>query len=44
MESLLADPVRRAEMGAAGRLRVQREFSVQHMVGEHMRLYRSLVE
>ncbi|MEY2777744.1 MAG: hypothetical protein RLY30_1842 [Pseudomonadota bacterium] len=44
IEALLADPVRRAEMGAAGRLRVQREFSVQHMVGEHIRLYQSLVE
>lgn len=41
IESLLRDEGLRVRMGQAGRTRVQQEFSVDRMVGEHLRLYQS---
>lgn len=42
--SLLADPERTRAMGAAGRERVQREFTVDRMVEQHLELYAQALE
>ena len=42
VNSLLDDPALAAEQGAAGRRRMEDEFSVRHMVEAHARLYRGL--
>jgi glycosyltransferase involved in cell wall biosynthesis len=39
----LADPALRERYGTAARARVQKAFSLQEMVGQHERLYRSLL-
>lgn len=40
---LLDDPARRAAYGAAARTRVEREFSLEHMVSETVSLYEQLI-
>jgi glycosyltransferase involved in cell wall biosynthesis len=42
--ALLADPQLRAEMGARGRARVEKEFSVERMVEGTVAVYRELVD
>lgn len=42
--SLLDDAEQRRQLGANGRLRMQREFSVDSMVTEHLALYRSILD
>jgi glycosyltransferase involved in cell wall biosynthesis len=42
LTKLCTDPALRSRMGAASRDRVERLFSLQHMIGEHERLYLSL--
>lgn len=42
LEELLRDPVRRAEMGAAGRGLAEREFSNPRVIAETLKLYRDL--
>jgi glycosyltransferase involved in cell wall biosynthesis len=42
--ALVMDPARRQRMGAAGRKRVEREFSEQYVVAETLALYRKLVK
>lgn len=39
---LLEDPAKRKQMGAAGRERILREFSIEQMVEKHAALYREL--
>jgi glycosyltransferase involved in cell wall biosynthesis len=41
IDELLADPARRARMGAAGRARVEREHTVERMASRYLDLYRS---
>ena len=41
--SLLDDPERRAQMGAAGRQRMQDEFSIDRMAEQHIELYESIL-
>ncbi len=41
--SLLADPARRAQLGAAARERVLREFSIERFRAEHVALYERLL-
>jgi glycosyltransferase involved in cell wall biosynthesis len=41
--SVLADPERAQAMGASGRERVQREFTVDRMVDQHLELYRRML-
>lgn len=40
IDELLADPARRARMGAAGRARVEREHTVEQMASRYLALYR----
>ena len=42
--TLAADPELRARMGAAGRARMQKEFSIATMVDKHVALYESIVD
>lgn len=42
--SLLGDPERARAMGAAGRERVQREFTIDRMVEQHLELYTQALE
>ncbi len=42
--TLLNDPQRAREMGAAGRERVEAEFTVDRMVEQHLELYDSLID
>jgi rhamnosyl/mannosyltransferase len=44
VRTLLADPQLRCRMGAAGRHRVEAEFSVERMIGQTTGLYRSILE
>jgi glycosyltransferase involved in cell wall biosynthesis len=44
LAELAADPVRRAEMGAAGRARVRERYAVDRLVDDMDALYRSLLE
>ena len=41
--SLLADPARAVSMGRAGRLRLEKEFSISHNLAETQRLYERLL-
>lgn len=43
LAALLADPELRARLGAAGRARVEREFSLTHMREQHVALYGRLL-
>ncbi|MBT8078702.1 MAG: glycosyltransferase [Gammaproteobacteria bacterium] len=43
MESLIDDPERRARLGAAGRKRMQTEFTIDVMVEKHTALYEALL-
>lgn len=43
MSELAQDPEKAARLGAAGRARLEREFSVEHMVSKHLELYAALV-
>jgi glycosyltransferase involved in cell wall biosynthesis len=43
MLALLADRERTREMGRAGRERVEREFTVDRMVEQHLHVYEQLV-
>jgi glycosyltransferase involved in cell wall biosynthesis len=38
---LVADPALRSRLGEAGRLRVEREFSLERFEREHLELYRN---
>jgi hypothetical protein len=43
LECLMGDAARRAQMGAAGRIRVERDFSLEKHNAELMAVYQSLV-
>ena len=40
---LLGDPERRREFGEAGRVRMQKDFSIEAMVNDHVQLYESIL-
>jgi glycosyltransferase involved in cell wall biosynthesis len=42
--TLLADPQRRRQMGAAARQKARAKFSVSQMIDRHVRLYEQLLE
>lgn len=44
LKRLIDDPALRAKMGARGRARVEREFSVERIVGETLAIYRELLD
>jgi rhamnosyl/mannosyltransferase len=44
INSLLDDPARRAQLGAAGRLRVEQEFSLEKMTRRTLELYAEVLE
>jgi glycosyltransferase involved in cell wall biosynthesis len=41
---LLEDPARRLSMGAAARRLAEREYAIEHIVAQHLELYRSLLQ
>lgn len=43
LQALIDDPPRRARMGAAGRRRVESEFTAEFLVGQQLALYRDLI-
>jgi hypothetical protein len=42
--ALLADPIRRRQMGAAGRALAEREYAIEHIVQRHLDIYRSFIQ
>lgn len=43
IQSLIEDPERRQQMGAAGRVLAEREFAIDSVVAAHMKVYRELL-
>ncbi len=43
IQSLLEDPIRRRQMGAAGRALAEREFAIEKVVDAHLSIYRELL-
>jgi len=43
VRTLLEDPARRRAMGVAARALAEREFAIEHIVAQHLQLYRSLL-
>jgi glycosyltransferase involved in cell wall biosynthesis len=43
MRTLLEDPARRRAMGVAARALAEREYPIEHIVAQHLQLYRSLL-
>lgn len=44
IQYLIENPERRKQMGAAGRLLAEREFTIEKVVNEHLEIYRELME
>ena len=43
VQSLIEDPFRRKQMGAAGRILAEREFTIEKVVDAHLAIYRELL-
>ena len=44
VQSLIDDPVRLSQLGASGRMLVEREFGIEKVVATHLRIYEELME
>jgi glycosyltransferase involved in cell wall biosynthesis len=43
IRALLHDPVRRRSMGIAGRALAERDYAIEHIVSQHLEVYRSVL-
>ena len=44
IQSLIKDPVKRKQMGAAGRVLAEREFGIEKVIAAHLKIYQEVLE